>query len=154
MADADYTAEPDVLNLVKVLLERDWDRRDGKIPKPSIHFHNELGRANQASAKADQLIMAYGPSAETEEWEGHAKEYMNYRARIEVKIWTIRGRQAMHDLKAEIRRIVHQNKVSLYTDGYQILSYLGFAEDVEPAVRNWRGTVTLEMDSAGVILDT
>lgn len=150
---ATYSAEVDPLTLIKETIEAEWDNYEGKIPKPQIGLWNELGRVDSRS-KYDFVTIAYSAVGEEETWEGHAKEYKNTRVRIEIGVWTTQSRQRMHDVKAEIRRIMHRKKVDLYDQGWQIISYLGFVEDPEPTVRNWRGTITVEMDSAGLILDT
>jgi hypothetical protein len=149
---ATYSAETDPLDLIKQTIEDEWDHYYGKIPKPQILFWNEAGRTN--ARNNDYLIIQYSPTAETEEFEGHAKEYKNYTARVDIRIWTVRSRQRMHDLKAEVRRILHRKKTDLYNDGFQIISYLGFREDPDATMRNWRGTITIELSSAGIILDT
>lgn len=153
---ATYTAETDVLVMLKDLINdrTEWDHHGGSIPKPKVGLWNELGRQSLKRIKQDIVVLKYGPGGETQEFEGHALEFKNYTARIEIEIVTTVGRQRLMDIKAEIRRIINRNQQAMYSAGYQIIRYVGFVESPDATVRNWRGTVSVEMESHGVSLDT
>jgi hypothetical protein len=149
-----YTAETDVLSTVKDLLDTEWDTHSDQIPKPKFGIWNEIARTQPNQLKNNDLIeIRYGSPAETQQWEGHAKEYIDYRHRVALIIHTCQGRQRMQDLKAEMRRILFKNKFALYPP-YQLITYLGFGESNVPTMRYWTGTVTIELSADGKPADS
>jgi len=150
-----YSPEVDVLITIRDMLDNDWDIHSERIPKPRFGLWNEIGRTQPNMFKQNDLIeLRYAAPPETEQWEGHAREYVDYRARVALIIHTCQGRQRMQDLKAEIRRILHKNKFALYSQGYQLITYLGFGETPEPTMKYWKGTVTIELSADGKLADS
>jgi len=144
--------ENDPLNMMRLLMESDWD--DDSHRKPRFLIWNEGGRKDKLQ-KVDAVEIKYMPGGgEIQEWEGYSKEYRNYRSRVQLTIHTSMGRQRLMDVKGEIRRIINDNFTAYHDVGFKTLMYMGFREETEPTMRAWRGTVNAEFASYGIILDT
>ncbi len=135
-----YLAENIDINDLQTLLEDNWDiKTGGEIPQPEIlvsrgaRFDASLTWAS--TPRPGFVNISLGPI--TEKQAGYAYDCadqeaiatLDIRVRREGAITGGSGRQYLHDVKQELRRIIYSNKHSLAN--WQIMEYIDFTEEYE-----------------------
>ncbi len=95
--------EPVPDELVRDLLIEEWLESEVN-PRPLIFVPGDENTPKQVNlAQADILIVQV--SDLTEEFEGHRHEHINLEVPVTIEIRTVRSRQRMWNMMAEVRRI-------------------------------------------------
>jgi hypothetical protein len=69
-----------------------------------------------------------------------------------MELYTLNGRQRLFDLMGEVRRICHARRHSL--TNFQRIQFLSFNEEVGEQARIWTGTLQIQLENNGVLLET
>jgi hypothetical protein len=158
---AAYVAESvDITDLVSLFTDN-WDvKTNSEIPVP-LFTESDQSRGDPSEIGATVFAFVNVMISElTEEQVGYAYQYVRRRLPVTLDIWTRRetaanggtGRQHMHDVKQELRRIIYANKHSL-TD-WEIIRYIGFEEVFEDSVGvRFHGRIRLMLEDDGVRIE-
>ncbi len=155
-----YVAEAVDIDDLETLFTSNWDSRTGgEIPVPTFAT-SDIARFEPAIDLTDgQAYVNIHMEDVVEEQSGYAYEYVKQRAPVVLTVWTRRpiavaggtGRQYLHDVKQELRRILYANKHSLAN--WQLIRYQGFNEDYdESGVERFKGTMRATLENDGVAL--
>ena len=79
-------------------------------------------------------------------------KYGNRSYGIELEIYTLANRQRLYDLMAEVRRVLHSRRHAL--TNFQRIVFIGFDEEVAEQANMWTGTIDIELENNGVLLET
>ncbi len=154
-----YVAEPVDIDDLQTLLTDNWDTRTGgEIPLPTF-AQTDISRFDPSVATPAKVNIMQGEVVE--EQVGYAAQHTKQRLPITLDFWTYRvtasagatGRQFMHDVKQELRRIVFANKHSL--TNWEFIRYKGFKEVYEDSTAlRFHGQITIELEKDGVPVPT
>ncbi len=154
-----YVAEPVDLNDLQTLFTDNWDTRSGgEIPLPTF-AQTDISRFDPSTATDAKVNIMQGELLE--EQVGYAAQHVRRRLPVTLDFWTYRvttsagatGRQFMHDIKQELRRIIFANKHSLTS--WEFIRYKGFKEIYEDSTAlRFHGQITLELEEDGVPVPT
>ncbi len=135
-----YLAEPIDINDLQALFEDNWDiKSGGEVPQPEFEV-STAARFDPSLVWATTPRFAFvnislSPIAEKQ--AGYAYDCADQEAVVTLDIRTRRenataggnGRQYLHDVKRELRRIIYSNKHSLAN--WQIMEYMEFEEQYD-----------------------
>ncbi len=143
-----YSAVAIDIDDLQTLFEGNWDTKSAAVPVPKFLTTDEVRVDPSIAWESTPVVGAVNIMMEdiTEDQMGYAYEFVNQRATVTLDIWTRRdtasaggtGRQYMHDVKQELRRIIFVNKHSL--NNWQIMKYQSFREIYEDSVGETTGT--------------
>ena len=71
---------------------------------------------------------------------------------IELELYTLTSRQRLYNLMREIRKLVHARMHSL--TNFQRQTFQNFTEEVAEQANIWTGTITIQLENNGVLLET
>lgn len=156
-----YSAEPIDINDLQTLFENNWDVKSGsEIPQPEFTT-SDVAREDpslQWAATPRRAFVNIYIQEVTDQQDGYAYDHVRIRATVMMDIWSRRessaaggtGRQYLHDVKQELRRIIYANKHSLAN--WQIMKYGGFEEKYEDSGSvSFHGQVRLTLENDGVL---
>lgn len=154
-----YVAEPVHLPELEALFCSNWCARNNcEIPKP-LFATSDIVRfdpSEQWGCPAFRGGVNIQLSSLEEAQVGYAAEAVHQTMDVTLDIWTLRegtvcggtGRQYMHDIKQELRRIAFTNKHSLVN--WQRIIYKSFTENYEDSVaQRFHGTIELTLCNDG-----
>ncbi len=156
-----YVAEPIDIDDLETLFTANWDQRtNGEIPLP-VFATSDIVRFDPSTIVNGAAVnISYGEVMEFQ--DGMTYQHVRRRVPITIDIWTRRestntgggiNRQFLHDMKAELRRIIYANKHSL--TNWQVMRYGGFHEIFEDSVAGrFHGQITLELEAEGQVTAT
>lgn len=124
--------------LVRDLLAREWFDR-GNCPRPGLFIRNE--RYQENISRDDVVVIEQGPERET--FNGHRHEFVNVEVPISLEVHTTHSRARLHNIKAEIRRIIYEWILALQP--FHSLYYDGFSVDYTSGTNRHVGTVNLRL---------
>jgi hypothetical protein len=127
------------------LLEKYWNTSN--VPKPQILASTNVNYAKVDASRSDIVIIKIAPQGEDDRPMGNYT-YRNQIIPLQAEIRTKESSQRMHDIKYELRRICFVNKHDI--ESFQLVSYLGFTEEVETTQNFWKGACRLEVSRVGV----
>ena len=78
--------------------------------------------------------------------------YVNREYSISLELWTLRERQRLFNIMQEVRRICHDRIHSL--TNFQRVTFDSFSEEVGEQANVWTGTIDIELENMGVLLET
>ncbi len=134
--------------LVRDLLVEEWFETEVN-PRPLIYVPGDANTPKQVNlAQADVLIIM--ASDLTEEFEGHRHEHVNLEVPVTVEIRTVRSRQRMWNMMAEVRRIWYKWILALRP--YHSLYFDRFIPDYTGRHGFYGGTMFLRMTADAVPL--
>ncbi len=151
-----YVAEPLNMSDLETLFTDNWDTRtNGEIPVPLFAQSDQT----RFETIADSVVSAVNIQAEelSEEYVGYPLQHVSRRLPVLLDIWTRResagatgggiGRQYLHDVKQEIRRICFANKFSL--TNWHVIRYKSFKEIFEDSagIRH-HGQIRIELEQS------
>jgi hypothetical protein len=153
-------AEPIDIDDLQTLFEDNWDLRSGsEIPQPEFTT-SDVAREDpslQWAATPRRAFVNIYLQEVVDMQDGYAYDHVRIRATVMMDIWTRRevaatgatGRQYLHDVKQELRRIIYANKHSM--TNWQIMKYGGFEEKYEDSgsVR-FHGQMRLTLENDGI----
>ena len=99
----------------------------------------------------DHVIGRTASPALTETPIGNRK-YGNRVYNIELELYTLTSRQRLYNLMREIRKLVHARMHSL--TNFQRQTFQNFTEEVAEQANIWTGTITIQLENNGVLLET
>ena len=99
----------------------------------------------------DHLIGRTGSPAFDETPLGNHK-YGNRAYSLELEIFTLTSRQRLYNLMREVRRIMHARRHSL--TNFQRQTFTTFSEEVGEQANVWTGTIEIQLENNGVLLET
>jgi hypothetical protein len=139
------TIEKSASEVLAKLLNSYWSA--DSVKKPTILATTNVNYAKVDATRGDFIIIKITPTGEDDRPMGNYT-YRNQITPLSAEIRTKESSQRMHDIKYELRRVcfVHKHDVEVY----QLVSYLGFTEEVESTQNFWRGTCKLELSRVGV----
>lgn len=153
-----YVTEAQDIDDISTLFSSNWDQRlNTEIPTPDFTV-SDRPVLDPILTTPGRVNFRLGTITETQ--AGYPYQQVNQRAEIIVDIWTRRdlatnggtGRQFMHDVKQEVRRITYANKHSLIN--WQVMRYMDFQEQYEDSVGStvgrFHGIVRLRLDNDSV----
>ena len=131
-----YVQEPIDVDDLKTIIDDNWDvRSNTDIPAPTVHT-SEQAYHDPSVAFVDGAQASVNVWVETidEVQSGFAYQNVTRTATCRIDIRSRReiaanggtGRQYLHDLKQELRRIIYANRHSL--TNWQVMRYLSFKE--------------------------
>ena len=155
-----YVQEPIDIDDVKTLLEDNWDSRNNtEIPQPTFYISDRPRTEGILDSEVAYVNLQAQPIEETQ--SALPYQHANQRLSIVADIWTRRvtatnggtGRQYLHDIKQEMRRILYANKHSL--TNWHLIRYQSFEDVYEDSIGGTSGAgrfhgrmrFTLENDS-------
>ena len=155
-----YVAEPVTINEVECLVQTFWDSKNCcEIPIP-LFATTDIVRfdpSEQWGCTAYRGFVNVQLGEQKEVQSGYAAEAVDQTLPITFDIYTLRegtvcggiGRQYMHDIKQEIRRIAWANKHSL--TNWQRIIYNGFEEMYEDSnTQRFHGRMNWTLCNAGI----
>ena len=142
--------EPIAIDDIMTDLDGQWNASN--VTKPSLTTVNAASQPFRFDLNVgDQVICRTGSPAIEETPIGNWK-YGNRVYRIELEVYTLTGRQRLFNLMQEVRRICHSRKHSL--TNFQRQQFMSFNEEVGEQTKVWTGTVQIQLENNGVLLET
>ena len=157
---AAYVAEAITINEVECLVQTFWDAKNCcEIPLPLLATTDivRFDPSEQWGSTAFRAFINVQLKEQVEQQSGYAAEASNQQLPVIFDIYTFRegtvcggtGRQYMHDLKQELRRIAWANKHSLAN--WQRIIYEGFEEVYEDSnTQRFHGRMRWTLCNAGI----
>jgi|TARA_R110000751_G_scaffold16865_4_gene52884 hypothetical protein len=146
-----YAPEPIPAQEVKELLNTYWDvTTTGKIPNPTyVVVTGASQEIRHDLTKGDLLVVRAGNWRE--EIIGNYT-YGNRYYEVFLEVFTLNQRQRLYDIMQEVKRVVHSKKHSM--DNYQRIAFTDFEDKTDDTFNVWEGRISLELQNAGVLLET
>ena len=144
------------------LLKSEWDSREGNIPMPHIFEANMMPEnpmevsLSISPAQDSALIVRPEPSGEKETLRDLGAQLKDVTFWISIDMYTVKSRQRLYDMKAEIRRIIHANMHSFQNEsgqGYQVAWYRGFQDFAQNTKNIWYGIIRVESVNNKIAID-
>ena len=139
--------EPVASEIIRDLLKEQWQDHGEMTSMPKIHVLNDIDNPGQGDLRANDFIIVEAVTEE-ETQRGFTYEYKDIEIPIVLHIHTMQGRQRLHNLKAEARRIIYKNNRTLQP--YHLMYYDSFEEDSQGRQKNWYGECHIRLTSQGV----
>ena len=135
-----------------IMTDMDGQWNASNVAKPTLTTVNGANQPFRFDLNVgDHLIGRTGNPAIEETPIGNHK-YGNRNYRVEMELYTLNGRQRLFDLMGEVRRICHARRLSL--TNFQRIQFLSFNEEVGEQARIWTGTLQIQLENNGVLLET
>ena len=142
--------EPIPIDAIMTDLNSQWNASN--VTKPTLITVNKTNEPIRYDLnRGDMLIGRTGSPSFDEQPIGNWK-YGNRTYNIEMELFTLDSRQRLFNLMQEIRRICHARKHSL--TNFQRQEFIDFNEEVSDQVNLWTGTLGIQLQNNGVLLDT
>ena len=142
--------EPIPIDAIMTDLNSQWNASN--VTKPNLITVNKTNDPIRFDLNvADHLIGRTGSPSFDEQPIGNWK-YGNRVYNVEIELWTLNSRQRLYNLMQEVRRICHARMHSL--TNFQRQEFIDFNEEVSDQVNLWTGTLGIQLQNNGVLLDT
>jgi hypothetical protein len=142
--------EPIPIDAIMTDLNSQWNASN--VAKPTLITVNKTNDPIRYDLnRGDMLIGRTGTPSFDEQPIGNWK-YGNRAYNVEIEIWTLNSRQRLYNLMQEVRRICHARMHSL--TNFQRQEFIDFNEEVSDQVNLWTGTLGIQLQNNGVLLDT
>lgn len=147
-----YSAEPCPPEILKSVLEDNWQNYGGIIPKPTIVEINvpEEQQIRYNFQNNDHVFIRIDPGLGEAATPRDTWVYWDIKYSIIIDILTAKSRQRLYDLKQEIRRILIYKMHDIDVNKYQVLKYSGFNELPQESVKIWKGIIRVSFESGAV----
>ena len=142
--------EPIPIDAIMTDLTSQWNASN--VTKPTLITVNKTNDPIRYDLnRGDMLIGRTGTPSFDEQPIGNWK-YGNRAYNVEIELWTLNSRQRLYNLMQEVRRICHARMHSL--TNFQRQEFIDFNEEVSDQVNLWTGTLGIQLQNNGVLLDT
>ena len=142
--------EPIPIDAIMTDLNSQWNASN--VTKPTLITVNKTHDPIRYDLnRGDMLIGRTGTPSFDEQPIGNWK-YGNRAYNVEIELWTLNSRQRLYNLMQEVRRICHARMHSL--TNFQRQEFIDFNEEVSDQVNLWTGTLGIQLQNNGVLLDT
>ena len=142
--------EPIPIHAIMTDLNSQWNASN--VAKPTLITVNKTNDPIRYDLnRGDMLIGRTGTPSFDEQPIGNWK-YGNRAYNVEIELWTLNSRQRLYNLMQEVRRICHARMHSL--TNFQRQEFIDFNEEVSDQVNLWTGTLGIQLQNNGVLLDT
>ena len=142
--------EPIPIDAIMTDLNSQWNASN--VTKPTLITVNKTNDPIRYDLnRGDMLIGRTGSPSFDEQPIGNWK-YGNRAYNVEIELWTLNSRQRLYNLMQEVRRICHARMHSL--TNLQRQEFIDFNEEVSDQVNLWTGTLGIQLQNNGVLLDT
>ena len=142
--------EPIPIDAIMTDLYSQWNASN--VTKPTLITVNKTNDPIRYDLnRGDMLIGRTGTPSFDEQPIGNWK-YGNRAYNVEIELWTLNSRQRLYNLMQEVRRICHARMHSL--TNFQRQEFIDFNEEVSDQVNLWTGTLGIQLQNNGVLLDT
>ena len=142
--------EPIPIDAIMTDLNSQWNASN--VTKPTLITVNKTNDPIRYDLnRGDMLIGRTGTPSFDEQPIGNWK-YGNRAYNVEIELWTLNSRQRLYNLMQEVRRICHARIHSL--TNFQRQEFIDFNEEVSDQVNLWTGTLGIQLQNNGVLLDT
>tara|TARA_R110000824_G_scaffold393768_1_gene593132 strand:+ start:558 stop:995 length:438 start_codon:yes stop_codon:yes gene_type:complete len=142
--------EPIPIDAIMTDLNSQWNASN--VTKPTLITVNKTNEPIRYDLnRGDMLIGRTGSPSFDEQPIGNWK-YGNRAYNVEIELWTLNSRQRLYNLMQEVRRICHARMHSL--TNFQRQEFIDFNEEVSDQVNLWTGTLGIQLQNNGVLLDT
>jgi hypothetical protein len=142
--------EPIPIDAIMTDLNSQWNASN--VAKPTLITVNKTNDPIRYDLnRGDMLIGRTGTPSFDEQPIGNWK-YGNRAYNVEIELWTLNSRQRLYNLMQEVRRICHARMHSL--TNFQRQEFIDFNEEVSDQVNLWTGTLGIQLQNNGVLLDT
>jgi hypothetical protein len=149
---ANYVAESIPQDTLRDLLENNWVQFK-ETPKPAILVVNdpENPYMRHDLMNSGDIITIYAGGPEVIKYRGNVR-YYDRNFPIMLEIWTKESRQRLRDMWKQVKGIVFDHLFGF--EGYQLIRIKGYTEMVNQEMNIWRSQIRLNVESAGVTIDT
>ena len=142
--------EPIPIDAIMTDLNSQWNASN--VTKPTLITVNKTNDPIRYDLnRGDMLIGRTGTPSFDEQPIGNWK-YGNRAYNVEIELWILNSRQRLYNLMQEVRRICHARMHSL--TNFQRQEFIDFNEEVSDQVNLWTGTLGIQLQNNGVLLDT
>ena len=142
--------EPIPIDDIMTDINSQWDA--GNVTKPTLTTVNGANQPFRFDLNVgDHLIGRTGSPALVETPIGNRK-YGNRVFNIEIELYTLTSRQRLYNLMREVRKIIHARMHSL--TNFQRQTFQDFSEEVSEQANIWTGTISIQLENNGVLLET
>ena len=142
--------DPIPIDAIMTDLNSQWNASN--VTKPTLITVNKTNDPIRYDLnRGDMLIGRTGTPSFDEQPIGNWK-YGNRAYNVEIELWTLNSRQRLYNLMQEVRRICHARMHSL--TNFQRQEFIDFNEEVSDQVNLWTGTLGIQLQNNGVLLDT
>ena len=142
--------EPIPIDAIMTDLNSQWNASN--VANPTLITVNKTNDPIRYDLnRGDMLIGRTGTPSFDEQPIGNWK-YGNRAYNVEIELWTLNSRQRLYNLMQEVRRICHARMHSL--TNFQRQEFIDFNEEVSDQVNLWTGTLGIQLQNNGVLLDT
>lgn len=148
-----YTPEPVPPDIIKELLDDNWDDLNGQVPKPELWVLNVPEEAPIETIGNKDYILISTDAGGEEERLRDAWCVKDVKFSVMLEIATMINRQRLYDIKKIIRGIIHNNIHNQTDTQYHVIRYVGFREIVADTQGAWKGIVTMTFESTCVPID-
>ena len=147
-----YVSESEPLDTIRDLLDDNWVEFED-IPRPNFVITNESDELAFARVNLNEgdYIIIRPEGAESIRLRGNIS-YYDRAYPISLEILTMESRQRLRDLWRHIKAICFDNKHSF--TGYQLIRIGSYQESVNIELQIWRGFVRLQVEAAGVSVES
>ena len=142
----------EIIPIDEVMTDLNSQWNASNVTKPTLITVNKTNEPIRYDLnRGDMLIGRTGSPSFDEQPIGNWK-YGNRAYNVEIELWTLNSRQRLYNLMQEVRRICHARMHSL--TNFQRQEFIDFNEEVSDQVNLWTGTLGIQLQNNGVLLDT
>jgi len=146
-----YTAEADPLDELATLIDTEWVPYL-EVPKPTIIVPNDIDNIlSKHNLNDSDLLLIYRDGFENVRYRGNIRYYDKTIA-VNIDVYTKISRQRLYDQYRDLRVIVFNNFHDL--DSYQLIRMTSWTEYMNEQMNIWKGTLKMNLESAGVAIET
>lgn len=142
--------EPIPIDAVMTDLDGQWNASN--VTKPSLTTVNGANQPFRFDLNAGDHVIGRTASPALSETPIGNRKYGNRVYNIELELYTLTSRQRLYNLMQEIRKVVHARMHSL--TNFQRQTFQNFTEEVAEQAHIWTGTITIQLENNGVLLET
>ena len=142
--------DPIPIDAVMTDLNGQWNASN--VTKPSLTTVNGESQPYRFDLNVgDHIIGRTANPAFSEEPIGNHK-FGNRIYNVDLELFTLTSRQRLYNLMREVRRIMHARRHSL--SDFQRQLFISFSEEVGEQANIWTGTIQIQLENNGVLLET
>ena len=141
--------EPIPIDAVMADLNSQWDASN--VTKPALTTVNGASQPFRFDLNVGDHLIGRTSNPSFDETPIGNHKYGNRIYAIEVELFTLTSRQRLYNLMQEVRRIIHARRHSLTS--FQRQLFQSFDEEVGEQANVWTGTISVELENNGVLLE-
>ena len=142
----------EIIPIDEVMTDLNSQWNASNVTKPTLITVNKTNDPIRYDLNRGDILLGRTGSPSFDEQPIGNWKYGNRAYNVEIELWTLNSRQRLYNLMQEVRRICHARMHSL--TNFQRQEFIDFNEEVSDQVNLWTGTLGIQLQNNGVLLDT